>query len=102
VQLPEVADFAMKWHIVANGPRRVRNSAELQAQLRQLRESIHARYAAQLAEARFFKRFVLRWRMAREYRRERRRIEPSLHSLYLGHIATGEMKGNKPSQPSSC
>jgi len=40
-----------------------------------------ARYAAHLAEARFFKRFVLRWRIAREHRRERSRIEPSLHSF---------------------
>jgi len=55
----------------------------------------HARYAAHLAEATSFKRFGLRWRMAREYRRERSRIEPSLHSLYLSHIIAGENEGEQ-------
>ena len=92
----------MNWHIVADGPNRVRHSAEFQARLRQLRQSSHSRRAAPLAEAGFFRRLALRWQMARAYWRERRRLEPSAHSLSLGHIITGEMKGNKPSQPSSC
>ena len=91
----------MRWHIVADGEKRVRRSAQVQAQLRQLQESIEARHAAETAEAGFFRRLILRWRMSGEYERERRRIEPSEQTLYLGHITTGETKGNELSQPSS-
>lgn len=73
-------------HITADGSFRHRQSPEFQSQLRQLRETILARYAAELREAGFFKRLVLRWRIAREFRLERRKIEPSAGSLYSSQV----------------
>ena len=80
----------MKSHIVADGEFRLRQSKEFQARLRELRESIRARHAADLAEAGFFRRLFLRWRIAMELRRERRKIEPSPQSLYSSHIAASD------------
>jgi hypothetical protein len=79
----------MKAHFVSDGESRLLGSPEFQAQLRELRESIRARYGAELAEAGLFRRLVLHWRIAREFRRERRKIEPSPSSLY-GHENGGE------------
>ena len=76
----------MKTHITADGSFRCRQSPELQTQLRQLRESILARYEEELREAGVFKRLVLRWRIAREFRLERRKIEPSAGSLYSSQV----------------
>jgi len=78
----------MKLQIIEDGPERLRQSEELQVRLRQLRGSIRARYAAEFSEARFLRRCWLRWRMVVEYRRERKRIVPSPHSLYSGQIVT--------------
>ena len=72
----------MKPHIVADGERRLRRTAEFKSRLRELRETIRARHAFELAEAGIFKQLVLRWRMAAEYRRERRKLEPTFGSLY--------------------
>ena len=79
--------LVMKQKIVSDGARRLGRSPELQARLRELRESIRARHAAQMAEAGLFHRLVLCWRMAAEYRRERRKIIPSDHALYSSRIA---------------
>ena len=76
----------MKPRFVADGESRVRSSPEFQARLRELRESIRTRYAGELAQAGFFQRLVLHWRIAREFRRERRMIEPSPGSLYSSQI----------------
>ena len=76
----------MKAHIVADGETRLRRSPEFQARLRELRESIHTRHAADLAEAGFMRRLVLRWRMAADFRRERRKLAPSQGSLYSSRI----------------
>ena len=76
----------MKPHIVSDGAARLRSSPEFQARLRELRESIRARHAAELAQAGFFQRLLLRWRIATEFRRERRKIEPSSGSLYTSRI----------------
>jgi hypothetical protein len=72
----------MKPHIVADGERRLRRSPELKAHLHALREAIRARHAGELAAAGLFGRLVLRWQMAAEYRRERRKLEPAPGSLY--------------------
>jgi hypothetical protein len=72
----------MKQLIVADGAIRVIFAPEMQARLRVLRESIRARHAEELARAGFFGRIRLRWRMEREYRRERRRLLPSGQALY--------------------
>jgi hypothetical protein len=78
--------MSMKPRFVADGANRLRSSPEFQARLRELRESIQARHAAEFAEAGFFQRLVLRWRIAREFRRERQKIEPSRGSLYSSQI----------------
>jgi len=72
----------MKPHIVADGERRLRRSAELKVRLQALREAIRERHAEELAAAGLFGRLVLRWQMAAEYRRERRKLEPAPGSLY--------------------
>jgi hypothetical protein len=77
----------MKSGIVANGESRLRESKEFQARLRALRDSVRARHAAELAKAGLFRSLALRWRIATEFRRERRKIEPSPHSLYSNHIS---------------
>ena len=73
--------------IVADGESRLRESKEHQSRLRELRESVRARHTAEIAGAGFFRRLVLRWHMAAEFRRERRTIDPSPQSLYSSHIA---------------
>ncbi|MBI3870602.1 MAG: hypothetical protein HY299_18900 [Verrucomicrobia bacterium] len=82
----------MKSRIVSDGESRLHRSPEFQERLRQLRESVRARNAAELAEAGFFGRLVLRWRMAMELRAERRKIEPSSGSLYSSEIAVREIE----------
>ena len=76
----------MKSGIVEDGESRLVESKEFQARLRELRASVHARHAAEMAEASFLGRLVLRWRIAAEFRRERRKIEPSPSSLYSSDI----------------
>jgi|GEM_PF-2535402 hypothetical protein len=80
--------FTMKPHFVSDGKRRLRSSREFETHLRELRESIQARYADEFARAGFLQRMILRWRIATEFRRERRKIEPSPASLYSSRIAT--------------
>jgi hypothetical protein len=65
----------------------LRRRREFQARVRELRESIQARHATEIEAAGFFQRLVLRWRIAMEFRAERRRIEPSPSSLYSSQIA---------------
>ena len=71
----------MKSQIVVDGPERMKQSAEYQARLRQLRRSIHLRYAPELSRAGFLRQTFLRLRMEYEFRRERRRMGPSPHSV---------------------
>ena len=79
-------DF-MKHQIVSDGAERLQRSPEFQARLRELWQKIQARHAAELSQAGFFRRLVLRWQMAVEFRRERRTLVPSAHSLYSSRIA---------------
>lgn len=72
----------MKPRIVADGEMRLMQSPEVQAKLRALRETVRARHAAELSSAGFFRGCLLEWRIAMEYRRERRSIIPSAQSLY--------------------
>ena len=81
-----VFDF-MKHQIVSDGAERLRRSPEFQARLRELRQTIQARHAAELSQAGLFRRLVLRWQIAVEFRRERRTLVPSAHSLYSSRIA---------------
>ena len=76
----------MKPRFVADGAVRLEQSEEFQARLRELRERIHKKYAAELSTAGLVRRCVLRWRIAIEYRREEQRIVPSSQALYSSGI----------------
>ena len=77
----------MKSMIVADGAARLIRGKKFDGRLQGLRDSIRARHESELADAGFFARLVLRWRMAAELRRERRKIEPSAYSLYSNKMA---------------
>lgn len=79
----------VKPRFIADGEWRLRRNPEFQARLRGVRERVKARHTAELANAGFFRRMVLRWRIAAEIRRERRKIEPSPESLYSNPNAGG-------------
>jgi hypothetical protein len=78
----------MKPHIVADGNLRLRQDKKFQARLQELSKSIRARHAAELAKAGFFRRLVLRWRIAAEVRKEQRKLKPSPHSFYSSRIVS--------------
>lgn len=73
----------VKSRIVVDGAIRLKQSPEIQAKLLALRQCIHARYSAELTSASFFRRCIIRWRMALEYRRGEKQILPSSESLYV-------------------
>lgn len=79
-------DSTMKEAIVADGAARLRRSPEYKARRRELQASIQARHADELSQAGVLRRLVIRWRMAAEFRRERRALEPSRGSLYGSRI----------------
>ncbi len=80
----------MKPRIVSDGESRWRSSPDVQARWRGLRASIRARHEVALAQAGFFQRLVLHWRIDREFRRERRKRGPSPGSLYISRIVAGK------------
>jgi hypothetical protein len=84
--------MTMKSRFVANGRSRLHECQEFNDRPRALRESIEARYAAELAEAGLFRRMQLRWRIAAEYRRERRKFAPSQYSLYGRHSIVSDSR----------
>jgi len=70
----------MNWRIVADGKTRLAATPEQQERLRALREAVRKRYAREMAEAGFFWRLLLRWRMEREFRRE---AQPAPGALFV-------------------
>jgi hypothetical protein len=76
---PEVE---MKEGFVCDGARRVDPSADYQAKLKKLKQSLEARYSSELSRPGVFRRALIRWRIARELKRERRRMGPSSQALY--------------------
>lgn len=76
----------MKWQIVVDGGRNLRESSKHQARLRELRASIMARHTAELQAAGFFRCWVLRRRIAAEFERERCKLGLSAHSLFHGRL----------------
>lgn len=72
----------MKTKIAAGGARRLSQTAEQQRRLAALRRAIAARYATELSRAGILSRWVLHWRQAAEFRRERRKLEPSPAALF--------------------
>ncbi|HWC90477.1 MAG TPA: hypothetical protein VG433_12505 [Pirellulales bacterium] len=71
----------MRNDILAGGAHRMQRTPEFQARLRKLRESIEALHAAELADAGLFRRLIVNWRIAAEFRRERKKMVPSAHAL---------------------
>ena len=82
----------MKLRIVANGERRLHHGAQRKAQLR---DSIKAKHEAELAKAGLLQRLALRWGMATEFRRERRKIEPAPGSLYASRVDVAKPFSNR-------
>jgi hypothetical protein len=72
----------MKTKISVGGAGRLAQTAEQQRRLAELRREIAARYAAELSRAGIFRRWVLHWHQAAEFRRERRKLEPSSDALF--------------------
>jgi hypothetical protein len=72
----------MKTQISVGGAGRLAQTAEQQRRLAELRLEIAARYAAELSRAGIFRRWVLHWHQAAEFRRERRKLEPSPAALF--------------------
>lgn len=77
----------MNARFVVDGEQRLRNCAEFKARLHELRLSIRTRHAAELAQAGFFERMLIRCRMAAELREEKARIKPTSQALYISKIA---------------
>ncbi len=78
----------MNSRIVSNGPSRLYRDKDFQDRLRERLQELHAtieaQYTAELAEAGFIRRLLLRWRIATEYRQKRRELVPSRESLFSG------------------
>ena len=72
----------MKARISVGGARRLAQTAEQQRRLAELRREIAASYAAELSRAGVFRRWVLHWRQAAEFRLERQKLEPSPAALF--------------------
>ncbi|MEI8289268.1 MAG: hypothetical protein WCH99_07325 [Verrucomicrobiota bacterium] len=77
----------MKQQIVSDGVRRLQTGPGFQASLLELRQTIQARHAAEIAQAGFFRRLILRCQITIEYQRERRKLFPSPHTLYSSRIS---------------
>jgi hypothetical protein len=72
----------MKPRFVEDGAERLFRSPEFRKRLAGLWASIRGRYQAELDRAGMFRRCILYWKMAAEYRRERSKIIPSPWSHY--------------------
>jgi hypothetical protein len=78
--------LVMKHRIVADGESRLHRSADFQARLRQLHDSVWERHAEEFAGAGFVRRLTLRWQIWREFRQERRKMVPSAGALYVSGV----------------
>lgn len=79
----------MNPHIVADGKQRLERDPKNQGRLQELRDSIAARYAGELANAGFFQRLILRRHIAEEFRREQQKLKPSPDALYGCRMRAG-------------
>jgi len=66
----------------SDGTERWAHSPEFQAKLQALHADIRARHSVALSSAGSFQRLLIRWRIACEFQRERKRLLPSVHTLY--------------------
>jgi hypothetical protein len=58
--------------------------------MQKLRENVQARYAEEFKAAGFFRRLLLRWRIAAEFKKERQKIGPSRYALYSSRAFSGK------------
>ncbi|MBX3437636.1 MAG: hypothetical protein KF861_09110 [Planctomycetaceae bacterium] len=72
----------MHARFLPDGESRRRQSQEFRDCVADLRASIQARYAAELVEAGFLRRLILRWKVAAEFRKERKKLELPPQTLY--------------------
>lgn len=85
----------MKNRIVADGPVRFATSKEYQARRRELQKTAAARYAAEFAEAGFFRRLFIRYLRHREFQRELRTITPSVQSVWFGALGSCQTQASQ-------
>ena len=77
----------MKNALMADGKERMLANDEVQSRLRDLHAAIRAKHAEDLEQAGFFHSILIRRRIEAEFRKERRKIEPSKYSLYGSRIS---------------
>lgn len=68
--------------IVADGQKRIQASEAYQAQAREIRAAVAAKYEAELARAGIFERWLIDYKMEREVRRELQKLAPD-QGLYF-------------------
>ena len=73
----------MKSGIVAEGRSLLLGNEHFQSRLHALREAIQREHAGELDNAGFLLRILIRRRIAREFKRKRTAIDPSLGSLFI-------------------
>jgi hypothetical protein len=78
----------MKNALMADGKERMLANDAVQYRLRDLHAAIRAKHAEDLEQAGFFRSILIRRRIAAEFRKERRKIEPSKYSLFGNAVNT--------------
>jgi hypothetical protein len=73
---------AAKQKFVSDGGVRLMLDKTFQVRRADLKNSIHAKYSEELSDAGIVGRFVIRYRIHREFSREWKKIAPSIHALY--------------------
>jgi len=68
--------------IVADGQKHIQTSEAYQAQEREIRATVAAKYEAELARAGIFERWLISYKMEHEIRRELQKFAPD-QGLYL-------------------
>lgn len=76
----------------AYGTQRWEKSPDVLAKLQALHADVRARHADALVVANPFQRLVIRWRMRRDFQRERKRLLPSAHTLYSSSAMKLELR----------
>ena len=75
----------MNLEIVEDAGDRVRNSQSIQLRMLELKKEIRQRYESDLVGSSLLTRLCIGFKMYIEFRKERRKIIPSLHALYGTH-----------------
>jgi hypothetical protein len=72
----------MNQSFVSDGAFRLMLDKTFQARQAELKNSIHAKYAAELSVASMIGKFIIHYRVQREFNREWKKLAPSFHALY--------------------